>query len=368
MAYETRTRDITVTKELGYSKIFIHRPKFFYFEFVGLRPSTPHWMFFGAKEVTKWVNTSYSKSDFENAGRNSILKEPGEKFTSSTSFPSDGGLTYSGKTASGGASDPLYTDANGILKGLFYLQSNATYNWQMKSGGTELLAIDILGTDINSAYSYASTSIKGAGQYENYWTGTEKETYEVWVEPPRVVNNNSNDDDKTYTIHSNGTITHSTGGTGETYKSFHEAVVAKAAQDRALEPFGGRGDPAYSTPSNNGTVLCSLLHRRGYLSQEIWEQDHKFGIWMSQNDPDVFNGYHSWAVPMVDWIEKGSLLSKIYFHGWVRPFTGAWAQHIAHRMEPEKFKDNKVGRLMLNIGVPLCRTIGKLMRRNKGIA
>jgi hypothetical protein len=262
----------------------------------------------------------------------------------------------------------LYTDANGILKGLFYLQSNATYNWQMKSGGTELLAIDIYGTDRNSAYSYASTSIKGAGQYENYWTGTEKETYEVWVEPPRVVNNNSNDDDKTYTIHSNGTITHSTGGTGETYKSFHEAVVAKAAQDRALEPFGGRGDPAYSTPSNNGTVLCSLLHRRGYLSQEIWEQDHKFGIWMSQNDPDVFNGYHSWAVPMVDWIEKGSLLSKIYFHGWVRPFTGAWAQHIAHRMEPEKFKDNKVGRLMLNIGVPLCRTIGKLMRRNKGIA
>ena len=43
------------------------------------------------------------------------------------------------------------------------------------------------------------------------------------------------------------------------------------------------------------------------------------------------------------------------------------AQHIAHRMEPEKFKDNKVGKLMLNIGVPLCRTIGKLMRRNKGM-
>jgi hypothetical protein len=36
-------------------------------------------------------------------------------------------------------------------------------------------------------------------------------------------------------------------------------------------------------------------------------------------------------------------------------------------MEPEKFKDNKVGKLMLNIGVPLCRTIGKLMRRNKGM-
>ena len=127
-------------------------------------------------------------------------------------------------------------------------------------------------------------------------------------------------------------------------------------------------DAAYpSTPSNNGTVLCSLLYRRGYLPQEIWEQDHKFGIWMSENDPDVFNGYHSWAVPMVDWIEKGSLLSKVYFHGWVRPFTGAWAQHIAHRMEPKKYKDNKVGRLMLNIGVPLCRSIGKLMRRNKGM-
>ena len=90
-----------------------------------------------------------------------------------------------------------------------------------------------------------------------------------------------------------------------------------------------------STPSNNGTVLLFSTISQGVSTTKIWEQDHKFGMWVSENDPDVFNGYHSWAVPMVDWIEKGSLLSKVYFHGWVRPFTGAWAQHIAHRMEPE---------------------------------
>jgi len=263
MPNETRTRDITVTKELGYSKITIHRPKFFYFEFIGLRPSTPHWMFFGAKEVTKWVNTSYSKSDFENAGRNSIIKEPGEKFTSYNRFPSGSGLPYSGRTAGGGASDPLFSDANGILKGLFYLQSNSSANWPMKSGGTELLAIDILGTDRNKSYSYASTLIKGAGQYENYWTGTEKETYTVWVEPPRVVNNNSNDNDKTYVIHSNGTITTGVGvGTQETYSSFHEAAVAISSTKRHdngadNNPHSGGGNSGWSGTSASNSSNSS---------------------------------------------------------------------------------------------------------------
>ena len=143
-------------------------------------------------------------------------------------------------------------------------------------------------------------------------------------------------------------------GRGSIYDTY--SPPAPPPPDRSSDPNPG-GEAS-------STVLCSLLYRRGYLPQEIWEQDHKFGAWISENDPDVFNGYHSWAVPMVNWIEKESLLSKVYFHGWVRPFTGAWAQHIAHRMEPEKYKDNKVGRLMLNIGVPLCRLIGKFKKTN----
>ena len=58
--YQTTTHESVV----GYDPIPVHRPKFIYFEFTGLRPNIPHWIFFGNKEVTRFVNTSYSESDF----------------------------------------------------------------------------------------------------------------------------------------------------------------------------------------------------------------------------------------------------------------------------------------------------------------
>lgn len=232
MPLVTKTRDVEVTKELGTTAIKLHRPKFIYFEFTGLRPSAPHWIFFGKIEVTKFVNTSYSKTDITGAGRNSVLKEPGEKFIKSNQFPSGGGLPYGGPTAQGGSTDPLFTNSNGILKGVFYLQSNSLYKWSL-GPKHELLAIDILSLKKRNAYSYATAYFKGKGEYENYWKGIEQETYEVWEDPPPPPKNNSRDDKKTYVVHSNGTITQGTGIHGqETYNSFHEAAVAKNTAKR----------------------------------------------------------------------------------------------------------------------------------------
>lgn len=214
MPYETRYRDIQKTGELGYDSIPLHRPKFIYFEFTGLRPNVPHWVFFGGIEVTKFCNTSYSKSDYESASRNSVLKEPGEQFTNATQFPTGGGLPYSGPTASGGPTAPVYSDANGVLSGVFYLQSNTTYNWNLKIGGTELMVIDVSNANKDNAYSVGTGLFRGIGQYENYYNYTVQESYEVWVEPPPpvvivdtgddteidqpddVVVNNNNDDPK----------------------------------------------------------------------------------------------------------------------------------------------------------------------------
>ena len=104
--YEARVRDVEETNILGYDRIDVHRPKFIYFECEGLRPSTPHWMFFGNKEVTNFVNTSYTKAAFEGASRTSILKEPGETFINATQFPTGSGLAFGGPTVAGGASAP----------------------------------------------------------------------------------------------------------------------------------------------------------------------------------------------------------------------------------------------------------------------
>jgi hypothetical protein len=193
MPYVTQTKNVTKTRTLGYDVIPIHRPKFIYFEFTGLRPSVPHWLFFGGREVTKFANTSYTKANYNAAGRNSALKAPGERFVNATEFPSGGGLAYGGATAQGGASDPLYSDANGVLKGVFYLQSNTTYSWTIETSGIELMVKDTYDIDKDKSLSLGTALFRGFGQYENYWQWNEQVTTSVWVEPPRVYNDGGND-------------------------------------------------------------------------------------------------------------------------------------------------------------------------------
>lgn len=237
MPYVTKYRDVTRTGNLGYDVIPLHRPKFIYFEFTGLRPGIPHWIFFGGVEVTKFCNTSYTRANYENASRTSVLKSPGEKFITASQFPTDSGLAYSGPTALGGSSAPLYATSNGILSGVFYLQSNTSYAWEINASGRELLVTDVSNADKESALSYGAALFKGFGQYENYYEYVEQESYQQWQDPPR-----SNDDGggSKWQVNSNGTVTHGsnsnyTGQSGSVsggFSSFHDAVVAKGQANR----------------------------------------------------------------------------------------------------------------------------------------
>jgi hypothetical protein len=115
--------------------------------------------------------------------------------------------------------------------------------------------------------------------------------------------------------------------------------------------------------SSNDKVLCDLIHRYGYLDEDIWRLDEAFGDRVAIEDPELMEGYHTWAKPMVAWIERESFLAKLYLKYWCVPFTRRWANHIAHVMEPENYKPDYVGRLMLAIGVPISRAIYKLKGR-----
>jgi len=116
-----------------------------------------------------------------------------------------------------------------------------------------------------------------------------------------------------------------------------------------------------------GTVLCSLLHRRGYLTKDVWRLDAAYGQMTRDTDPDVYDGYYAWAQPIVEWIEKDSMLAKIGFHTLALPLVSSWAKHIAHRMEPEMYKDNNLGKFILTVGTPICRLIGSTINKNIGM-
>jgi len=169
----TYSRNVVNESRLGYTEIPIHRPKFIFFEFQGLRANIPHWIFFGNVLVNKWCNTSFSLSDYTSAARTSKIKEPGDTYVNATSFPAaQGGPT------NGGDNTELVSAADGSLKGLFYLQSNVSLNFPTNTDGTNFSALDVSVMDRDEALSYAATKFYGMGQYEDWYehTTTEYET------------------------------------------------------------------------------------------------------------------------------------------------------------------------------------------------
>jgi hypothetical protein len=128
---------------------------------------------------------------------------------------------------------------------------------------------------------------------------------------------------------------------------------------------GGNDDGGGGGGGGNDKILCDLIYRYGYLDKKIWELDEAFGDYVKQTDPELLEGYHIWAKPMVKWIEKESYLSKLYLKYWCVPFTRRWANHIAHVMEPETYKPDYVGKLMLTVGVPISRAIYKIKNMGK---
>jgi hypothetical protein len=191
----TQYRDVIKQDRLGYTEIQVHRPKIIYFEFEGMRPNMPHWIFFGDEEVTKYCNTSYTLSDYTGAARDSDIKEPGDKYVNATAFP-----TALGGPSNGGGSNSLTSGSDGSLRGFFYLQSNATTNFSTKVDGTSFSALDISVMDRDNSLSYASTKFYGVGQYEDWFQYTVQETQTItesykekeYYDAPQ--NNGGNDD------------------------------------------------------------------------------------------------------------------------------------------------------------------------------
>ena len=170
----TKSSAIVKQDVLGDNEIEIHRPKIFFFEFQGMRPNIPHWIFYGNKQVTRYCNTSYSLSDYTDASRTSTIKEPGDSYVTATGFPADlGGAT------NGGGDNALTSSADGSIKGFFYLQSNADLNWPINTDGTNFSALDVSVLNRNEALSYAAAKFYSQGQYEDWYEYTTTEEVQV---------------------------------------------------------------------------------------------------------------------------------------------------------------------------------------------
>lgn len=105
-------------------------------------------------------------------------------------------------------------------------------------------------------------------------------------------------------------------------------------------------------PSTQGlTVICTELYRQGIMEEHIYVKDIEYGRRLA---PEVLNGYHFWAIPIVNLMKKSSIFTKI-----VTPFAMSWARHIAGE------KKSAFGYLCQVFGEPLCGVIGSILKLRK---
>jgi hypothetical protein len=134
------------------------------------------------------------------------------------------------------------------------------------------------------------------------------------------------------------------------------ATPAPVSDETENDPGGGDGDG----DGDAGTVICTALHDLGILPDDIYNLDVEFGQRVNGEDPALGNGYRAWATPVAEYIKGNSLGSKVV-RAVVAPIAKSWAAQMAHVMRPEEYKSNICGRLIMAVGHPICRLIGKFL-------
>jgi len=294
MPYVTKYREASrqIEVDMGFDPIPIIRPNFVFFQFTGLRPSTPHWIFFDGVEVTHYINTDYSLSSFSSQSRNSVLREPGDQFTHLNQFPPSLGGASNGGTAG----TPLNSDNQGTLEGCFYIQSNSTTSFP--TGNRSLTAIDLSVLNTQSrdrALSLAQGEYVATAEFQLYADVEElyQEAYEEWVDPPPPPNNSSssnNDNDNNSYAHyynPNDQYTYYTNTPGVGW-SLTNTGGSKGSAGNTDPKDDGRGPEPGS--KNESCVVATyanqigsdILNRREKKKAEIWCIRQFHGKWWGE--------------------------------------------------------------------------------------
>ena len=106
-------------------------------------------------------------------------------------------------------------------------------------------------------------------------------------------------------------------------------------------------------PPEGGSVLCTEYFRQGLLPFSVFAADKAIGMYLQERDPHVINGYHLWSIPLTRLVIKYKLIRKIVF-----PFVKAWAYEMYNIKNNQK--SNILGRVLISLGMPICRKIGEI--------
>jgi hypothetical protein len=349
---------------LSETSIQYQRERFIFFKAQGLRPNTRYFPFYDGRSVSNWVQTGPNKFQyFASLSTSSPYLDAGNRYGNSGSFPA----------ALGGPTAAIYSDAQGNIEGIFFVQKGT-----FLTGTRQFVLIDINSLNRSASTSYTEIGFTSAGTLKTYQESikhTRKYTIQTSVattiDPPDPVDpvvvtpttpvkpvdddDRGRDDGPENYYGADGGWQgsgYSVGGMTKDYGKTHTDSFKEA--DKAGKIEGGQGGGG-----GGNKVICTALHSMGMLPDDIYELDTQFGQKVNMEDPMLGDGYRLWATPVAEYIKGKSVGSKIAL-AVVAPLAKAWAQEMAHTMQPENYKSNIFGKTIMAVGHPTCRAIGNV--------
>jgi hypothetical protein len=349
------------------TSIQYQRERFIFFKAQGLRPNTRYFPFYDGVSVADWVQTGSGKfTRFATLGTDSVYLDPGDRYKNVTSFPA----------ALGGKTSAIYSDANGDIEGIFFVPNKD--NIKFLTGVRQFILIDISVLDRSAATSYASMEFVSQGTMKTYQEQikhTRRYIVDTKVETSVTPGYSSN--------HGGG------GDTGTGPQNFYSPdgtwIGSGYSPSTATKAYGKTWTEEFKTADRQGQiqgssnytgggggggaepkVICAALYSLGMLPEDIYRLDEQFGTIVNREDPMLGDGYRLWATPVAEYIKGNTIGSKIA-RSIVAPLAQAWAQEMAHVMQPEDYKGNLFGKLLMMVGHPICRTIGKLFLKKQEV-
>ena len=91
-------------------------------------------------------------------------------------------------------------------------------------------------------------------------------------------------------------------------------------------------------------IICNELYKQGYLPENLWDADERYGDMMFAKDPKLVIGYQMWARKVVKYMRKYPQHTK-YLYRVVKP----WTEYMGYEMGAID-KQNHIGKLIHKIG------------------
>tara|TARA_R110000744_G_scaffold144157_3_gene256211 strand:+ start:3722 stop:4723 length:1002 start_codon:yes stop_codon:yes gene_type:complete len=111
------------------------------------------------------------------------------------------------------------------------------------------------------------------------------------------------------------------------------------------------------TSGDATSVICTELHRQGLVPTHLFEGDKRHGRHLAKIDPALMSGYHSWGKPVARWMKHSKLLT---YTMWLIAYP------VIKELAAKQGRGfgSIIGKAILFIGIPICRTIGNIKLRS----